>query len=419
MYNKDVKSFSNFLFRILLLGLLCFALPSLPMVGPGASPVGVSVAWAQDPEDDLTDADYAEMGEAGPMVREMRQGGIKYVTLIFDISGSMRANGMMKRARQAAVNIVNNGVKKGDSVRLLMFGPTYTMFERTINSGADRKEVLDKIPFEPGADAGTNIRRPHAEALKNLDQANWQQAYIILLTDSFNDEPRTDNPAYKDYKKYYVPGQLQKYPKTPENTAYEGLLKKLVQSGRVKQFGIGVEIAPNGRPVERRPQDAPAPVATPIAAPVDTAPPAAPPNLTWLWLLLGVGVVGGAALVIAPLLKPVAVRISGAGNPKDFQISGSQTIRIGGDGANFAPDAFPIPGVTTPLATIRSSGGKMTLIPAAPPSNEKGQVRVYHNGLPLEAPSPLMYGDEVKVTVPQAGGVPKDYRLKFSDPRAT
>lgn len=396
-------------------------------------------ARAQD-SDDLTDADYAEMGEAGSIVREIRPLKNKTLVLIFDISGSMRAENMMRRARSAAIQIVKNGTSRGDDVVLITFGPGYETFKKHITGGADRKEIIDKIPVEPGTDAGTNIRKPHHDALKLLKEAEPRPGAIVVLTDSYNDQPKTDNPAYKGYLSYYVPGQLSKYPKTSDNAAYESLLNELIVSGKVKQYGVGVGFANSGRPIERLPQQAPPPAPVQRTETQETEATAPPPktDYTWLWILLGVGVVAVAGFLVAPMFKPVTLRISGGpGGPKDFQISGGQTLRIGGDGANFAPDAYPLPGVTQIIATIKVAGGRMTLSPpivasapgkapaaGAPPAannanagNEKNQPRVYHNGLPLETSVPLLHGDEIKVTVPQAGGVPKDYRLKLSDPR--
>jgi hypothetical protein len=43
-------------------------------------------------------------------------------------------------------------------------------------------------------------------------------------------------------------------------------------------------------------------------------------------------------------------------------------------------------------------------------------LRVYHNGVPLQGPTPLRYDDELRVSVPDANGITKEIRLKFSDP---
>ncbi|GAB4452469.1 MAG: hypothetical protein OHK0029_03430 [Armatimonadaceae bacterium] len=413
----------------LLLGIFCALLP---------------LARAQS-ADDFTAEEYAEMGEAGPIVREIRPLKDKTVVFIFDISGSMKADNMLRRARQVMAEVVKNGLNRGDEAVLFTFGPSYDTFRKKIAEGTDRRELLDKIPFEPGQDAGTNIRKPHHDALKILAEAENRPGIIIVLTDSYNDEPKPESESYGEYKNYYVPGQLSKYPKTPENTAYENLLERLVVSGQVKQYGVGVQFAESGRPIERVPQAAPPPVEAPRSAAAATTRTTAPPpktDYTWVWIAVGALALVGTLAALAPLFKPVSLRIrSGAKDAKDFQISGSQTVRIGGDNARFATDAFGLPGISATVATIRASGGKMTLLPevhspagatakapTAPAqngapvgvgmSNEKGTPRVYHNGLVLEAPAPLLYGDEIRVTVSQADGTLKEYRLKVEDPRA-
>jgi hypothetical protein len=388
-------------------------------------------AFAQT-ADDLTEADYAEMGEAGPIVREIRPIKDKVVVFIFDISGSMKAENMLRRARKVMAEIVKNGVGRGDEVALLTFGPTYETVRKRIESGADRSEIVDKIPFEPGTDSGTNIRKPHHDALRLIKEAEPRPGIIIVLTDSYNDQPKEDSPAFADYKSYYVPGQLSKHPKTSENSSYENLLQTLVVSGQVKQYGVGVKFAENGRPIERVPQAAPPPVTVPRETEDSSNVTAEPPkqeDWTWLWVTLGaLGLIGGY-LVLAPLFKPVAFRLRGVGSPKDFSLSGGQSVRIGGEGASFAPDALGIPGVTQTVATIKVAGGKMLLSPGGntatkttatvteATSNEKTAPRVYHNGLALETPIPLVFGDEIKITVPQPGSLPKDYRIKVEDPR--
>jgi hypothetical protein len=87
-----------------------------------------------------------------------------------------------------------------------------------------------------------------------------------------------------------------------------------------------------------------------------------------------------------------------------------------------ASDAYPLTGVSQPVALVKAARGVMTLSPASkgnatPASNETGAVRVYHNGVPLDGDAPLNYGDEVRVAVPTDAGTTREYRLKFDDPR--
>jgi hypothetical protein len=255
----------------------------------------------------------------------------------------------------------------------------------------------------------------------------------VLLTDSFNDEPKRDDPAYATYTRYYTPGgRLTRYPDTPENRDYERLLAKLLRSQKVNIYGIGVQIDQSGRPIEQLPVSAPTVPETPeptasvtpaVARPVSSKPP-------WLWIGLGaIALIGGLLALLPMLARPAALRIlGGPAGPKDFQLKSGQTVRLGGDNANFAGDAYPVPGVAAPLATIRGGrGGQFTLAPAAasanaapaapPTTGTDGGPKVFHNGLPLEREAPLSYGDEVRVSVPDPQtGVAKDYRLKFQDP---
>ena len=106
----------------------------------------------------------------------------------------------------------------------------------------------------------------------------------------------------------------------------------------------------------------------------------------------------------------------GTAGQKDFQVKGGSPVRIGGDGANFTSDAYPLPGVKETVATVTGSRGSFSLQPI--PQLPEG-LRVYHNGVPLQGTVPLRYGDEVRVSVPDAdgvSGVTKEIRLKFSDP---
>lgn len=397
------------------------------------------VGRAQGDGGALSAEEWADLGEVAPIVQELRPQRDKNVVLIFDVSGSMNSDAMLKRARQAAAKIVRYSVRPGDDVLLLTFGAGYDSFEKKIADGDDRQKVLDKIPVATGAGAGTNIRRPHHEALKFLERAtagNSHSATIIVLTDSFNDEPKRDNLAYEDYKRFYTPGgQLLKYPPTPENREYERLLRELVDSGRVKQYGIGIGFAPNGRPIERLPQSAPSPTDAPPTPPPVRDPAAtkpAPPPFPYGWVLGGAGVVLLGLLALIPLFKTNALRITGGPDgAKDFVVGGGRTIRIGGEGASFSPDAYGIPGTKEAVAIIRGSRGLMTVAPpgggnagknagknaAGAGSNQNGGVRVYVSGLPLEGDTPLNIGDELRIALPTENGGTQDFRLKFADPR--
>jgi hypothetical protein len=409
------RSIARWPLAALLAGLLCLAL------APGVR------AQDADSAASLSADELADMGEAAKPVQELRPLKSKTVVLIFDVSGSMNSNHMLKRARQAAANIVRYAVRPGDEVDLFTFGSGYHTKRQKIESGDDKSAVLQAIPTATGEGEGTNIRHPHHEALKLLEPEMLRPAAIIILTDSYNDEPKPEDPTYPDYLRYYTPGgMLTKYPKTPENRDYERLLRELVVSGKVKQYGIGINIAEDGRPIERLPQAAPPPVEAPAATPAP-APPAPKPaesSFPYVWVGLGALVLIGGTVLLLQSTKPTALRITGGpGGVKDFQVKNGQPVRLGGDGANFAPDAYPLPGIAQPIALIKASRGIMTLMPPATKgsagagSNEKGGARVYHNGVPLDSEAPLHFGDEVRITAPTDTGATREYRLKFDDPR--
>ena len=377
----------------------------------------------------------AELGEAAPVVRGLKGLKDKTLVFVFDVSGSMRGE-LLRRARTAAVSILREGAQPGDRVVLYTFGAaSEKVFDERLASNAQKRALIDKIPSAPGEGAGTNIRRPHHEALKILEAELPKPGAVILLTDSFNDEPKKDDPAYADYLRYYTPGgRLEKYPDTPENRDYERLLAKLSRSDRVQAFGIGVQIDQSGRPMERLPQAAPSPASAnepraastprPLSAPVSqTAEKGLP------WPLIAAIALGAAAL--AGLLfflggsKPVPLRVTGGpGGAKEFQVKAGQPVKLGGDGANFAQDAYPLPDVKSAPAAIKAGRGGMSIAPlppaatAAAPGGEAAAT-VLHNGLPLEREMPLRYGDEVRVMLPRAtagAGIGKEFRLKFEDP---
>jgi hypothetical protein len=381
----------------------------------------------------------ADLGEVAPAVRDLRTLKNKVLVFVFDVSASMRTlvpggeNGQtnLQRAREATITLIREATAPGDRVVLLTFGAGYqTVFDKTLASEGDKDALADQVPSEVGTGAGTNIRKPHHDALKLLDAAHSRPGAVVLLTDSYNDQPRSDDPAYPTYRKYYVPGdRLNKYPDTPENRDYERLLRKFYRS----QYGVGVQIDATGRPVERSPitaaapppvEDAPAPV---TAAPVQKT--SGPP---WPWIALGVAALGVAAFLLLGSARPVPLRVSGGpGGAKDFSLKSGQSLRLGGEGANHAFDAYPLPGVTgAPAAVVRAGrGGQFRLLPGGGPpgatpatgSNPTAGVRVFHNGLPLEREAVLGYGDEVRVSVPDpaAAGVTKEFRLKFADPTKT
>lgn len=383
-----------------------------------------NITWAQDTPVDATLPSDSELGESATAVKSLRAVSPKTLIFVFDVSGSMRGE-LLRRAREATITILREGTQAGDRVVLYTFGAGYEqVFDQTLKSEAEKRELIAKVPTKPGDGAGTNIRKPHHDALKLLEANLPNPGAVILLTDSFNDEPKRDDVAYPTYLKYYVPGgRLAKHPDTPENRDYERLLRLMTDSQKVQIFGIGVQIDKSGRPVERLPQAEATPTATDnntqTSTPVTTVGSEKKSGLPLEWLI------GGGLLALALIAglvafmrgsKPVSLRIKGGpGKPKDFEIVSGQTVYIGGANAH-AFDAYALPGTKSPIATLRgASGGRFTL---APMTQEGGApaVKVSLNGLPLEKESPLTFGDEVRISVPEDSGALKEYRLTFDDP---
>ena len=395
--------------------------------------------WAQTGEDDF--------GEAGTVIREMRGLSPKTLEFVFDVSGSMKSDGNLRRAREATITILREAARPGDRVVLFTFGAdTRKVFDKVIQDGEDKAALINQVPSRTDDGAGTNIRKPHHESLQIADANLPRDTAIVLLTDSFNDEPKPTDAAYPDYLNYYTPGgQLTKYPKTAENRDYERLLAKLLASGKLHQYGIGINLDANGRPIERLPQAAPPPSETSDTAPAPQAAPQSPEKPSpVLWIsLCSVAVALAAAFVGFSSTKPSVFRITGGpSGTKDFNIKSGQSVRLGGDGATAAFDAYPLSGASAPVAHIKAVRGQLVLVPpvstasapnaappasagtpapAAPPRNQTEAARVYHNGLALEGETPLDFGDEVRIALPSqaatGGSLAREFRLKISDPK--
>ena len=400
---------------------LCFVL--LTACGPGRAQTG---------DDDF--------GEAGTAIREMRGISPKTLEFVFDVSGSMKSDGNLRRAREATITILREAARPGDRVVLFTFGAdTRKVFDKVIQDGEDKAALINQVPSRTDDGAGTNIRKPHHESLQIADANLPRDTAIVLLTDSFNDEPKPTDAAYPDYLNYYTPGgQLTKYPKTPENRDYERLLAKLLASGKLHQYGIGINLDANGRPIERLPQAAPPPSETSEAVPAPQAAPQSPEKPSpVLWIsLCSVAVALAAAFVGFSSTKPSVFRITGGpSGTKDFNIKSGQSVRLGGDGATAAFDAYPLSGASAPVAHIKAVRGQLVLVPpvstasapnaappasagtpapAAPPRNQTEAARVYHNGLALEGETPLDFGDEVRIAPAIAGSNGRQFGPRVS-----
>ena len=366
----------------------------------------------------------AALGESATAVKALRDVSPKTLVFVFDVSGSMRGE-LMRRAREATITVIREGTQAGDRVVLYTFGAGYeTVFDKTLASEAEKRDLVALVPTKPGSGAGTNIRKPHHDALKLLDASLPKPGAVVLLTDSFNDSPKRDDPAYPTYTQYYVPGAgLQKHPDTAENRDYERLLRLITDSQKVRIFGIGVQIDKSGRPIEQLPvaeatPDPATETAPQTSTPVTTVGGAKKSGLSPEWLI-GLGLLTLAAFAALLLFlrgsKPVPLRIKGgAGGARDFEIGSGQTVRLGGTTVHTF-DAYALPGFDATVATLRGAGGRFMLSPATQ-EGAAGAVKVSLNGLPLDRESPVSFGDEVRISAPGANGATKEYRLTFDDP---
>ncbi len=360
--------------------------------------LGTGEAWAQEPD----------LGEASKAVQAMQGVTPKNLFLVLDVSGSMKKDRMLARAREAIYTLLTEGTQKGDRVVLFTFGAGYKkVFDETIKSEGDKKALFAQVPNQPEDGAGTNIRKPHHEALILAEKAEPRPSFTALLTDTYNDRPKPGDPAFSDYKNYYTLNKpIDVYPDTPENREYERLLKKY----RTKTFGIIVEIKDDGRPREQYPLGEPTP-----AAVVETSPPTAPTSAASgppLGAILGgLAVLGLGALgyfFLNPKPMPLRIALASGGGAKDFQLKGNVGVKLGGDGAAASFDAYPLAGVKEPVGKLTGTRGQLLLTPA-PQLN--AATRVFINGMPLEKPTPVRYGDEIRVSVEG-----KELRLKLTDP---
>ncbi|MGC4042386.1 MAG: VWA domain-containing protein [Armatimonas sp.] len=354
-----------------------------------------------------THAQDTDLGEAGDAVHAMQTTSPKNLLLVLDVSGSMRKDRMLARTREAIYTLLNEGAQKGDRVALFTFGSGYKkVFDETLQSESDKKSLFAQVPTQPENGAGTNIRKPHHEALKLAEGAEPKPSYIVLLTDSFNDEPKPEDPERVTYLKYYIPGgRLDKYPKTTENADYERLLLKY----KDHTFGVGIGLDENGRPKERLPKDAPtpAPVVETTPPPIpNSEKPDGPPVAAIIGGLAVLALGAGAYFFLNPKPMPLRVALSSGGSPKDFQLKGNVGVRLGGEGAAASFDAYPLAGTKDPVGKLTGARGQLMLYP-----QPNAAARVFINGVPLDKPTVVRYGDEIRVSLTD-----KEIRLKLIDP---
>lgn len=351
----------------------------------------------------------------------------KTVVFVFDISMSTKHAGVFTNERAATATILH-ACGPGDHVALIKFGTgAQTVFDKTLATREDANALVDQIPAAPEPGRGTNIRLPHHQALQIVDAGKPNPGVVVLLTDSFNDQPLETDPNYPSYTAYYTP-KLTVYPKSAENASYENLLKTLKASGELKEYGVGVGIAPTGRPIERLPVGPDESDSPDAASVVSTAPLADNTSTTrkttdTSLLLFGCfgAIILGLAIAFWAMSRPSSLRLQLGDKslPRDYRLKSGKKVGLGGSLTSCAPgdDFFPLAGLDAPVAFVTASGGGFTLNPNPAVISA---TKVFHNGVGLERQSPLRIGDEIRVSLPvdNTSPIPREYRVRFVDPKA-
>ena len=375
----------------------------------------------------LTAPSFAQMSPDA-IARQIKPLKAKTLILVFDVTESTRHGGVFSQEREASATLIRAGCSPGDRIILMPFGTGYkTVFDTTLKSPADADGLIDQLPTAPAPGHGTNIRWPHHEALKLASREHLCPVVVVLLTDSFNDRPDLSDPNYPKYRAYYTLKGLTVYPDSAENRDYERLLAKLTRSGCLHQYGVGVALAANGRPIERLPvgpgqgdsdTDTTTQAPTVLAA-SGTAKPSSP-----LPLILGAIL---AALLLLALLwyllsrrpVPVRLKLGPKSLPRDYRLAPGASLALGGapSAVTGSQDLFPLAGLAAPVALIKAERGGLSLVPV--PTDGDPSPTLYHNGLKLQQPAPLRPGDELRVSVPAtASEAEREHRIQVLDPHA-
>ena len=362
------------------------------------------------------------------IARQIKPLQAKTLILVFDVTESTRHGGVFSEERAASATLLRAGCSPGDRVILIPFGTGYkTVFDTKLTKPADADTLIDQLPTAPAPGHGTNIRWPHHEALKLASREHLCPVVIVLLTDSFNDRPDLSDPNYPKYRAYYTLKGLTVYPDTPENRDYERLLAKLSRSGCLHQYGVGVTIAANGRPVERLPvgpnqgdsaSDTTTETPTVLAA-SGTGKPASPLPLILGALLAALLLLALVWYLLSRRPVPVRLRLGAKSLPRDYRLTPGASLALGGapSAVTDSQDIFPLAGLAAPVALIKAERGALSLVPV--PSAEDGSPTLSHNGLRLQQPAPLRPGDDLRVFVPAtATDAEREHRIDVLDPHA-
>ena len=200
--------------------------------------------------------DNAPVLSADQIVQRIQPLHPKTLVLVFDVTQSTRHNGVFSLERAASATLIEDGCRVGDRIVLLKFGTGYkTVFDKTLAESADKQALVDADPAPRRAGPGDQhpLAAPRGTAADRERPAPARASSCCSPTRSTT-VPAPADPNYPDYLAYYTLKGLTDYPDTPENRDYERLLRTLAATGRVQQYGIGVGIAPDGRPIERLPR---------------------------------------------------------------------------------------------------------------------------------------------------------------------
>jgi len=335
------------------------------------------------------------------ILQSLEQKRPDYIALIQDVSGSMLTNGMLTKARQAALRVIKEAAVQGTYVRIVGVNATeHVLFDGPIKSSKDRKAALDAIPYKALDGAGTNLRKPHHTALRQALDSGAKSPVIVFVTDSYNDAPRGNTEELANYAAYYDKGgDLAKIAASPIGKTYRTDIAEYAARGG-RTFGFGVEVdAVSHRPVERSPKDisTPKPDVKPVA-PASVPPPASDDPI-WPYLLGGaviVAVAGG--LYALKNRKPLAVSIEmGSRSGRDLVFRGGDAVGIGGIAAG-CTQALPFPGNAGAIAMLTLERGVLVAKPVAAAGASALWV-LSVNGVDVSGTSsvPVRVGDTLRI----------------------
>ena len=335
------------------------------------------------------------------ILQSLEQKRPDYIALIQDVSGSMLTNGMLQKARQAALVVIKEAAVQGTYVRIVGVNATeHVLFDGPIKSSKDRKAALDAIPYKALEGAGTNLRKPHHTALRQALDFGAKSPVIVFVTDSYNDAPRGNLDELANYAAYYEKGgDLAKIAASPTGKTYrKDIAEYAARGGRT--FGFGVEVdALSHRPVERSPKDisAPKPDVKPVAPASVTPPPSDDP--IWPYLLGGAVIVAAVGAVYAlKSRKPLAVSIEmGSRTGRDLVFRRGDGVGIGGLSAG-CTQTLPFPGNTGAIAMLTIERGMLVAKPI-PATGTASQWVLSVNGVDVSATSsiPVRVGDTLRI----------------------